>query len=130
MLIHAEDKSEESLEFYSQLCRFNYFRDLHRGRVMSRFNTELDELPRVKSEQHSSVPLHFASSQAYMKLWEPLFMEEVRSYIVSASATEAVIDYKAEMVSYFELGNFQILEFKVDSRANSWPINTLLLLSP
>jgi hypothetical protein len=57
-------------------------------------------------------------------------MEEVRSYIVSASATEAIISYKAEMLSYFELGNFQIVEFKEESRTNSWPPNTLLILSP
>jgi hypothetical protein len=85
----------------------------------------------LKAEQFSNIPLHFASSQAYIKLWEPLFLEELRSYIVSATSTEGSPDEKIESVSYFELGNFQILEFKVDARCKTvFTANTLVVLSP
>jgi hypothetical protein len=91
---------------------------------------ELDELPQA-SEQLAKIPLHFASSEAYVKLWEPLFLEELRSYIVSASATEGTSDEKCELLSYFELGTFQIMEFKLDSRCRTTFLsNTLVALSP
>lgn len=64
-------------------------------------------------------------------MWEPLFLEELRSYIVSASATEGTNDERCELVSYFELGTFQIMEFKLDTRCKAvFSQNTLVVLSP
>lgn len=119
------------MELYRHLLKFNYFKDLNSLRIPIKSNLELDELPEIESSQFSNIPLHFANTETYVRMWEPLFLEELRSYIVSSSAMEGTSDERCELLSYFELGTFQIMEFKLDPRCKAaFSQNTLVVLSP
>lgn len=88
-MISTEEKPQEVLQLYEQLCRFNYHRDLDPHRRPLQANPELDELQRTNSQQITAVPLHFSTAEAYVQFWRPLFFEEVKSYVSSCRSTEA-----------------------------------------
>jgi len=85
-MINTEDKPQEVLNLYEQLCKFNYFRDLDPHRSI-KANPELDDLTLGADKQHA--PTHFATSETYLQFWRPLFIEEVKGYITSSCTTES-----------------------------------------
>lgn len=118
------------LDLYRTICKFNYFKDFDSLHHPLKVNLELDELPRSKSQQFQHVPLSFTSQDNYINFWKPLFIEELKSYIVSSKA-ESQAPEKLELQSYFELGGFKVMEFKkVKVSTSTYPTNSLVIMSP
>ena len=84
-----------------------------------------------KNNEFESIPLRFPSENSYIATWKKLFIDELKAYITSAKVSDGTHPEKYELTSYFELGDFKIMEFQRYAQSHiNYFTGTLVLLSP